>query len=170
MTMHLTVYNSFVEIALVVIEKETTLKAQKEKMFLNKSGIASNEINVIIGITGNATGNLLYSMNKATAVAIASKMMEEELTEIDDLVKSSIGELANVITGRGAKELENRGYPITISPPLLLLGSGTMIENLDIPRVDVPILLTFPVGKSVSAPDELKITISMSLKKTANSI
>lgn len=160
--MHLTIYNALVDIALTVIEKETGCKPQKEKMFLNKSGIMSNEINVVIGITGHATGNVLFSMDSQTAVGIASKMMEEDIMEINDLVKSSIGELANVVTGRGAKELESRGFPITISPPLLLLGKGTLIENLDIPRIDVPILFA---NNGSTNSESWKIMMSMSLKK-----
>lgn len=163
--MHLTIYNSFIEIAVTVIEKETGIQPQKGKLYVNRNALLSDEVNVLIGITGKAIGNIIYSMDIQTATGIASRMMEEDLTEINDLVKSSIAELANVITGRGAKELENRGYPITISPPILLLGKGTSIENLDIPRVDIPLIFNSPQVAVPIVFGDGKLIVSMALKE-----
>ena len=44
------------------------------------------------------------------AIGIFSAMMGEPVTELDDLGRSAIGELGNMITGQAAIMLEEAGY------------------------------------------------------------
>lgn len=58
------------------------------------------EITVVIGLVGVIRGNIAYSFSKDTAMGIASKMMMgAPVYDFDDIARSAIGELANMITG-----------------------------------------------------------------------
>jgi chemotaxis protein CheX len=62
-------------------------------------------------------------------------MCGEEITELDDIALSALGEIANMITGNAATRLSAEGYRCNISPPVMIepagsrftIGSGTAI-------------------------------------------
>lgn len=83
----------------------------------------STGINSVIGIVGNIRGNVAYSMSENTAKNIVSAMMMGmPVTEIDDIGKSAIGELSNMITGHASVALSDNGYKINITPPLIMVN------------------------------------------------
>jgi chemotaxis protein CheX len=82
-----------------------------------------NDVNVIIGLVGDIKGNVVLSMQEKTAINIASRMMGGmPLTEFDLMPKSALCELANMVNGRSASELEQMGVRTNITPPTLIHG------------------------------------------------
>jgi chemotaxis protein CheX len=80
-----------------------------------------------------------------TALAIASAMNGETLTEMDDLAKATITELANMITARAVTKLSELGFDFDITPPAIFTGSNMEITNTSIESLIVPIKM--PLGK-----------------------
>jgi chemotaxis protein CheX len=70
-------------------------------------------------------------------------MMGQEFAEFDDLAQSGIAEIGNVITGRAAVLLAEAGFTSDLTPPMLLLGRGTMINTLDMQRLIIPLETEF---------------------------
>ena len=66
-------------------------------------------------------------------------MLGEEIHEFDNLARSGIAELGNVITGNASVKLSAAGYEANISPPALLYGKGAIVNTLDYPRLVVPL-------------------------------
>lgn len=78
----------------------------------------------VIGFSGGAEGNLIYSFSPDTALKIVSKMMNLQYDNLDELAMSAIGELGNMIAGALAMNLEKVGCRIIISPPTVVTGKN----------------------------------------------
>jgi len=55
-------------------------------------------------------------------------MVGMELSEIDEMALSAVGELANMISGNIATNLEKVGYKIEISPPSVVKGKEISVK------------------------------------------
>lgn len=84
-----------------------------------------NEVNIIIGLTGDIKGSVVLSMQEKTAINIASKMMGGmPISDFDLMPKSALCELSNMVSGRSASELEKIGVMTNITPPTLIHGQN----------------------------------------------
>jgi len=86
-------------------------------------------VNIIVGIVGGAKGNVVYSMSLETAKKIASTMMMGmPVEELDEMSKSALSELANMLTAGAATAFYNMGIKVDISTPTLLHGENISIK------------------------------------------
>ena len=128
--------NPFITSATEVLQTECHVTVHRDgKPSLSTQAIASQEVTAIIGVTGKLEGVAVYSMSYDTALALFSEMMGEPVSEFDDLARSAIGELGNMITGRAATLLEKEGYSSDLSPPTIVEGKGTTIRTLELPKI-----------------------------------
>lgn len=86
---------------------------------------------VYIGISGELEGRVIYDMDRTTAVDLASAMNGEELPGMNDLVRSTLQELGNVISGNATTNLRQAAEQktIDITPPSMIMGSDTEISD-----------------------------------------
>jgi chemotaxis protein CheX len=131
--------NPFIQAASEVLESELGAAVKRGSLRLQKSAVTTDEVTALVGVAGDVSGIVLYSMSQATALGIVSRMLGQEFEEFDALAQSGIGELGNVITGRAAILLAVAGYPSNITPPSLVVGQGTMITTLDLNRLVFPL-------------------------------
>jgi chemotaxis protein CheX len=86
-------------------------------------------VNIIVGIVGGIKGNVVYSMGLETAKKIASTMMMGmPVDELDEMSKSALSELANMLTASAATAFYNMGIQVDISTPTLLHGENITIK------------------------------------------
>ena len=90
----------------------------------------TEDLTAILGVSGQLEGNVLYGFAGGTGLAVASAMVGELVTELDDMSMSALGELCNMITGNAATQLSAKGYVCDISPPLIIEPSGSRISTL----------------------------------------
>lgn len=77
----------------------------------------------VVGLSGKIKGNVALSMPYDTARKIASTMMMGmEVTEIDEISVSALGEITNMICGQAVMELSSQELPIDITPPTVIHG------------------------------------------------
>ncbi len=136
--------NPFLESAMSFLKQEISTEITRGQLRLESSRMTSGEINVAIGVTGDAEGIVIYSMSERTAKAIASAMIGEPVPVFDELAESAIAEMGNIITGQATIGLEECGYICKLSPPTLVSGVGVVISTLDIQRLIIP--LEMPQG------------------------
>lgn len=86
---------------------------------------------VYIGISGELEGRVIYDMGRVTAVNLASAMNDEDMPGLNDMVRSTIQELGNIITGNASSKLHKKfdGKHIEITPPSLIVGDETEITD-----------------------------------------
>lgn len=131
--------NPFVEGAHDMLKELLSSDVQRGKLSLITTPIITQGVAALIGVTGDVEGRVVYDMNPATAIKIASQMNGEELTAFDDLAKSTISELANMITGRAVSALNNKGYKFDITPPSVFEGENMKISNLMMETLVIPL-------------------------------
>jgi chemotaxis protein CheX len=135
--------NPFLQAATEVLEAELGSAPRRGNIGLEKSVYTSNDITAAVGVTGEVEGVVLYVMTEATGRGMVSKMMEQDFPEFDDLAQSGIAEIGNVITGRAAVLLAEAGFTSDLTPPMLLLGRGTVINTLGMQRLVIPLETEF---------------------------
>lgn len=96
-----------------------------------KSPTESLGVAVFIGISGELEGRVIYDMEPSTAINLASAMNGEDIPEVNDLVRSTLQELGNVISGTATTNLRQaaESKTIDITPPSMILGPDTEISD-----------------------------------------
>jgi len=136
--------NPFLESAYGFLRSELKVEVTRGQLRLESSKATSGEVNVAIGVTGDAEGIVIYGMSEKTAKGIASVLVGDTVPVFDELAESAIAEMGNIITGRAATGLEEHGYICRLSPPTIIAGKGVVISTLDIQRLVIP--LELPLG------------------------
>ncbi len=132
--------NPFIEAASSVLEEIASLQSSRGKLTLKDPNQPFRDVCAILGLVGKIHGQVIYGFDEATAKKIVSKMMMgAEVIEFDEMARSALGELGNMITGRASIMLESSGYPIEISPPTLVMATNVRISSLKIPMIIVPL-------------------------------
>ncbi|MFP4662126.1 MAG: chemotaxis protein CheX [Halanaerobiales bacterium] len=94
---------------------------------------STEDVNILIGLSNSVQGNVVISFKMETALNIISAMMGGmEVIEIDDMGKSALGEMANMVMGSAISGLSQDGV-IDLSPPTIAIGKDTyiMISNIE---------------------------------------
>lgn len=95
---------------------------------------------IMLGVTGEMTGQVCIAFDLDVARDIASRMMMGmPVTEIDDMAKSALSELGNMIMGNAATLLSNNKVTIDITPPTLVTGNAKLVSP-NITSFKVPLL------------------------------
>ncbi|MCP5051439.1 MAG: chemotaxis protein CheX, partial [bacterium] len=128
-----------IESVLNNLEQMAALKAEKMQVSVTKEAKTQAEISGIIGLSGGVKGSAVISFPKPIALAVASAMFMEELTELNDDVKDAIGEFANIVVGNARNRLVDEGLDITISTPTIIVGKDHEISHpQNIPFLVIP--------------------------------
>lgn len=107
----------------------------QEELSIGKPYIKTNEFGedsaiIMIGLTGQLKGQVLLAFNMQSALYVASKMMMGmPVTELDDMAKSAISELGNMIMGNAATMLSQKGILVDITPPTLVTGTFNIVTT-----------------------------------------
>ncbi|HOL85693.1 MAG TPA: chemotaxis protein CheX [Thermoclostridium caenicola] len=134
--------NPFIEASQSVLTMMTGNKPALGKVCLKKVPFQSDDIAVIVGLTGRIRGQVVISLSTGTALMVASAMMGGvALAELDEISKSAISELGNMIMGNTATILASRGIGIEITPPSLLVGQNMVITPAHMRTICVPLML-----------------------------
>lgn len=155
--MNIEYINPFIEASQVVLKQIAGIDAKLGKVYLKTAPYKGDSILIFVGLTGKMRGQVIFSMGKDTALHIASCMMGGmPVIELDDISKSAISELTNMILGNTATILYNKGIGIEITPPSILMGDNMQITPNKMKTVCVPLLLgdDFEVGLDISVEDE----------------
>lgn len=113
------------------------------RQFLPDSEITRGEISVhetpfntkgtatYLGISGDLEGRVIYQMDVNTAINVAGEMNQEEFDELNEIARSTIQELGNIISGNATTKLRNvaNEKTIDITPPSLIVGEDTKISD-----------------------------------------
>lgn len=132
--------NPFIESASLVLEEIANLKSERGQLKMKDLNGPFRDVCAILGVIGQVSGQVIYGFDEQTAKNIVSRMMMgAEVIEFDEMTRSALGELGNIITGKASVGLEEAGYPIEISPPTLVMATNVRISSLKIPMIVVPL-------------------------------
>jgi len=134
--------NPFIEASQTVLKQIAGVNAKLGKVYIKTSPYKSDSIVIIVGLTGKMRGQAIFSMSKTVAMDIASSMMGGmPVTELDEMSRSAVSEMANMILGNAATILFNRGVSIEITPPSLLMGENMQVSSDKLKIICIPLIL-----------------------------
>jgi chemotaxis protein CheX len=87
-------------------------------------------------LSGTVTGCVVVSLSTQVALELASELLDEEMTEVDDDCTDAIGEITNMITGNAKTDFPVEGC--TISVPSIIKGQHTVSFPSGIPVISIP--------------------------------
>ena len=95
------------------------------KVYLHGAQITNSGVAVRVNFVKGLTGSVVYNMQEDTAKFIASTMMMGmPVNEFDELARSAISELSNMLTANATTNLTKLGFIADISTPNLMINKG----------------------------------------------
>jgi len=129
--------NPFASAVVMVFQKEFGMNVMRDSLELYQGPLRGADVNTIIGVTGQLEGQVIYTFEERVALRIASALMGEAVEELDELAKSAVAELGNIITGNAAIGLSENGYNCILTPPTLLTGKELIVTTFT-PVLNIP--------------------------------
>lgn len=132
--------NPFLAATSEVLKQATQIEFTTGAPYLKNSPFPAESIVIVVGITGEIRGQAVISMATEVAKKVASAMMMGmPVEDLDDLAKSALSELGNMIMGNSATLLFNSGVNIDITPPTLMMGNNLEITSSQMKTIGVPL-------------------------------
>ncbi|MBO7354091.1 MAG: chemotaxis protein CheX [Lachnospiraceae bacterium] len=128
-TINVNYINPLLKASVSVIEQACGLNVAIGKPALKDAQFTSDELLILMGITGEMKGQAILDFPMPAALQIASKMCMMEVTELSDLAQSAICELCNMIMGNTATLFYQSGTQIDITPPTICKGNVSFGNN-----------------------------------------
>ncbi|HKL98719.1 MAG TPA: chemotaxis protein CheX [Mobilitalea sp.] len=129
--------NPFLMASTNILKEMCSVEVKLGKPYVKDPVFSDNTTVILIGFTGEMRGQVMIAFEHRIALDIASRMIMMPITELDNLAKSAICELGNMILGNTATVFSTKGIEIDITPPTIV--SGTMVfsnnyaQNICIP-------------------------------------
>jgi len=130
----------FIEASRNVIAETLGTEPTIGKPYIKTAPYASESVVTFIGITGEIRGNAVFSFHREAVLRIASTMMGGmSVQELDEMTKSAIAELCNMILGNAATLLSRKRIHVEITPPTVLTGDNLQFSPAKGEVVCIPI-------------------------------
>lgn len=133
----------FVNAAYDVLQAEVNADIERGELSIEQSSKTSQDITVLVGVTGQIRGLVMYGMSESSAKKIVSAIVKHPVPIFDDMAQSATAELGNVITGRASTNLSNVGFNCVLTPPTLITGRNVIISTLSIRKLVIPLVTNF---------------------------
>ncbi len=123
-----------------IMKTMVDLDISREPISVSDGMVPSKEANVVLGVTGDLKGSILFSFPKQMVLNMVSSMSGLELDTIDQFVSSAMGEIANIIGGTAVTKLSENGYICDITPPQIFIGEYKSISMASQKSIILPIM------------------------------
>jgi chemotaxis protein CheX len=122
--------NPFIEASISVFKNLMNTETKIGKIYLKDSPYSVGDMIIMIGVVGEIRGQVCLELTFDTAEKIVSTMMEGiTVSNMDEVGKSAIAELGNMIMGNTCTIFSKNKVRIDITPPTILTGDKISISN-----------------------------------------
>lgn len=137
--------NSFYKATQDVFKLMLDIDPQKENLTLVEDMTSSKDANVLLGVTGDLKGSILFSFPQDMTLEMIRIMSGMEMDEIDGFASSALGEIANIIGGNSVTDLSENGYKCDIVPPQIFIGKYKSVSMAN--ESSLLLSLKTPIGE-----------------------
>lgn len=125
------ILNAFISSSIEIIEQTTGIEMHKGKIEKRSGCLEASGVVTILDLVGKEKGKVLLNMPIDTAKAIASRINEEELEDMDERVLFALTELTNMISGGVITTINNkyRDFSLRLTPPGVFWGESVEISS-----------------------------------------
>ena len=121
----------FTEATFAILKESLGCEVKRGDISLKPTSEHILGVAALVGLAGDVEGRVIFDMTKKTALWVVSKMNDGEVfTELNDMAKATIQELANMITAQAVTKLHNLGFKFDLTPPALFTGENMEISSL----------------------------------------
>lgn len=138
--------NPFLIAATKILKDMCFIDTKIGRPFVKNISFQEDTVVIMIGIAGELKGQVMVAFSNDVACDIASKMCMMPISQMDELSKSAICELGNMIMGNAATVFSTKGVGIDITPPTLCVGNVSVHTSFS---KNICIPLTYDEGKTV---------------------
>lgn len=132
--------NPVIKASTFVISQTCGITPSIGKPYLTQTDYDHEVFIVMLGITGRLHGQVMLVMNVKTACDIASKMMMGmEVNELNDMARSALGELMNMMMGNAMTNFSEMGILLDITPPTMMKTKSINLNVSNSQMICVPI-------------------------------
>ncbi len=107
-----------------------------EKPYVKKEPVPQYEVAGIIGLSGGVSGCVVINMQESLALQLASELLDEEMSELDDDCIDAIGEIANMIAGNAKTDFPDENCAISV--PSVVIGKHKTSYPHGIEVISIP--------------------------------
>ncbi len=131
--------NPFVESINNILVTMASMSCEYGRPYLKPDSAPLGAITGLIPMTGDAvSGSLAISFTPPVILLISSRMLGEEITEVDDTCHDLTGELTNMLSGGARRILWEKGYQFEMATPLVLRDTPEVKHLTDAPVIVIP--------------------------------
>ena len=112
-----------------VFQTMLSLEPEKGDVSMKEELYTDKKANVIIGITGDIQGSIVYSFSEDMALEVVEAMSGMKMDQLDKFVTSAMGELGNIISGKATTGLAEQELNCDIVPPQIVTGKEINISS-----------------------------------------
>ena len=141
--------NPFVESAYNILTEVLNVEVKRGELYLKNAAMPMLGVAAIIGLAGDVEGRVLFDMTRSTGINVASGMLSsmdmEPVTDLNEMARATLTELANMITGQAVTKLHDLGFKFDLTPPAIFTGEHMSVSDSNFEALIVPMEL--PMGK-----------------------
>lgn len=132
--------NPFYQATIDVFKVMLNLELTRGELRAVDELVPVSEANVVIGVTGELRGSLLYSFPKSMALEMVNIMAGMKMNKLDAFVSSALGEVANIISGNAITYLSQNDLTCDISTPQVFVGNNSSLSMSTEKAVVLPLI------------------------------
>ena len=134
--------NPFIAASRSVISQTTGFDPAIGQLYVKATPYTGDKVMIIIGLAGKIRGNVVVSFDYETAYKIVSAMMGGmPIQTLDEMSKSAIAEVCNMILGNTATIFSKKNIHVDITPPTVLTGDNMQLSAAKSTVVCIPLIL-----------------------------
>lgn len=145
----------FIKAGIQALESAAGAKSEHGQLAVRSATFTTQQISIVIGVTGAVEGQVVYGFSLVTATKIAAALSNKPAMAFDEATSNAITEMGNAIGRCAANLLAEAGYECQIAPPNLVRGA-------DIPISTAAAALVVPLYTDFG-----KIEINVALQESA---
>jgi chemotaxis protein CheX len=133
------IINPVIQATVDILEKVGSLPIKVKKPFIKEDSTARGEITSIIALSGDTSGTVSISFPGKCILSVVSKMLGEQMLEMNDDIKDALGEITNMISGQATQLFEMTGQSLKASLSQVIMGKNhTIPHNAETVVLGVP--------------------------------
>lgn len=142
---NIAVAKSFITATVNVLSTMASIKPVAGKPFVKNDAVGLGDVSALVGLTGDKRGSVAVTFPKATAIAVVRGLLGDDIQDIINDTKDTVGEICNMISGQARAHLAEAGISMQGSTPSIIFGDNHSISHMSSSAV-VAIPFTSPAG------------------------
>ncbi|MBF0466274.1 MAG: chemotaxis protein CheX [Nitrospirae bacterium] len=122
--------NPFLESLVNILKTMANVEVTHNTPCIKADSSAMGYISGMIGLAGEKTsGSIAITFTEEAILHIASNMLGEKMTEVNEEIADMVGEITNMVSGGGRKILSEQGYKFNMAIPTTIVGKNHTITH-----------------------------------------